>query len=84
MQVVVTMSMQSVYMYKVNDVTNWLPQTTDNSKYFVCPLDFELQRVACRYIEHVREEVSCQKKCFWLNNLAILYGLCILDISFLH
>ena len=26
---------QSVYMYKVNDVTNWLSQTTDNSKYFV-------------------------------------------------
>ena len=32
----------------------------------------------------------CMKKChakkkdFWLNNLAILYGLCILDISFLH
>ena len=23
-------------MYKVNDVTNWLSQTTDNSKYFVC------------------------------------------------
>ena len=22
-------------MYKVNDVTNWLSQTTDNSKYFV-------------------------------------------------
>ena len=28
-------SKQSVYMYKVNDVTNWLSQTTDNSKYFV-------------------------------------------------
>ena len=22
-------------MYKVNDVANWLSQTTDNSKYFV-------------------------------------------------
>ena len=35
----------------------------------------------------MREEVSCKKKKkkkFWLNNLAILYGLCILDISFLH
>ena len=32
----------------------------------------------------MREEVSCQKIFFWLNNLAILYGLCILDISFLH
>ena len=30
-----TWSKQSVYMYKVNDVTNWLSQTTDNSKYFV-------------------------------------------------
>ena len=28
-------SKQSVYMYKPNDVTNWLSQTTDNSKYFV-------------------------------------------------
>ena len=41
-----------------------------------------------RYIKHVHEEVSCQKTFFWLNNcfsnLAILYGLCILDISFLH
>ena len=37
-----------------------------------------------RYIEHVCEEVSCQKNFFWLNNLAIMYGLCILDISFLH
>ena len=40
------------------------------------------------YNEHVREEVSCQKKYFWqsdcLSNLAILYGLCILDSSFLY
>ena len=28
-------SKQYVYMYKVNDVTNWPSQTTDNSKYFV-------------------------------------------------
>ena len=34
-----------------------------------------------RYIEHVHEEVSCQKNFFWINNcfsnLAILCGLCI-------
>ena len=40
-----------------------------------------------RYIEHVHEEVPCQNfvcllsNCF--SNLAILYGLCIFDISFL-
>ena len=41
-----------------------------------------------RYIEHVHEEVSCQNNNFWFNNcllnLAILYGLYILDISFLY
>ena len=48
-----------------------------------------------RYIEHVHKEVSCQKHFFFFflfvcllnncfSNLAILYGLCILDISFLH
>ena len=34
-------------MYKVNDVTNWLSQTTDNSSIFSGPLDFEIKRVAC-------------------------------------
>ena len=28
-------SKQSIYMYKVKDVANWLSQTTDNLKYFV-------------------------------------------------
>ena len=37
-----------------------------------------------RYIEYVHEEVSCQKKICLVKNLALLYGLCILDISFLH
>ena len=41
-----------------------------------------------RYNEHVHEEVSSQKKYFWqndcLSNLAILYGLCILNSSFLY
>ena len=40
-----------------------------------------------RYNEHVHE-VSYKKKHFWqrdcLSNLAILYGLCILDSSFLY
>ena len=37
-----------------------------------------------RYIEHVHEEMSCQtlNNCF--SNLAILYGICILDIRFLY
>ena len=39
------------------------------------------------YIEHVHEEVSCYKNYFWQSdcvpNLAILYGLCILDSGFL-
>ena len=35
MQAVVMTAKQSVYMYKVTDVTIWLSQTTDNSKYFV-------------------------------------------------
>ena len=41
-----------------------------------------------RYIEHVHEEVSCQKSYFCpsdcLSNLVILYGLCIPDSSFCH
>ena len=35
-------------MYKVNDITNWLSQTTDNSKvFFSDPMDFDIKRVAC-------------------------------------
>ena len=38
--------------------------------------------------EHVHEEVPCQNTYFWqsncLSNLAILYGLCIIDSSFLY
>ena len=45
--------------------------------------EIDIAGVACRYIEHVNKEVYCQKiDC--LSNLAILYGLCILDSSFLY
>ena len=36
------------YMKKVNDITDWLSQTTDILKYFVWPLDFEIK--SCLYI----------------------------------
>ena len=35
------------FMTKVNDVTDWLSQTTDIARYSVWSLDFDMKRVTC-------------------------------------
>ena len=47
---------------------------------------FDTLHIQYRYNEHVREEVSCQKKYFWQSDCLsnFLYGVCIRHISFLY
>ena len=66
-------------------------------RVFVCVLRWKSTRARAftetlhtqyRYIEHVHEEVQCQKNYFWqndcLSNFAILNGLCTFNSSFHH